>query len=1373
MTTERYVVRWSPFPGGWHHIRGTQRRSVVLRRLGHISPYTVREEASNQVLFLVFIPLGPSVEPSHASNCLHDHMKASLLSRSALLLFKNFSIWRRVLELPVSQDAVALSILTRFGSGRLSATVVAPGNVHRSMPLSLLFKRPTSLMTLTFGFDFTPSDSFAGPLQNPALSDELNSAVDSAVSCPGRAPSSSTKNAHKRALDLKEDSGHLQPTLPSFSFYTIAPSPAHHMSKPPVFADLVQPSPTSACPDENEEEAEDAPPSLEHPPSISLGSVPFPQWRTSLLHRAHSAGRGDIGKAMEWRMRNGETPEEPFYMHQISRVSKRGRNTRRRSQQLQIVRQLTSTDVYDSDVSGDGLPSGGEEGYVDEESDEGSHDGMGGGGVARVATEEKVWLRQREEMRRLAMETRHAELSDAAGAIAEVTLSRVGTGVDDRSRRAACGDEFGWGESAFASVSAAAAVSSHHPSYANATPSSPPEAFGIDDGAPSGTKNQIMPLAPPDRASVKKRRKGSRGGFRYAQRSLLDSALDFVDGRQRRRFYRVGLLAFDTFRHKLSRYQTEITSLVKKKAAYKLEGHGDLYVVACVADEVLDDYRHRRISAGELYAQVKLKLGHTKKLSRRRAEYRYCDVGQTHVWLYTFHVKCRYLAERLIHLTLLQYGATRVQNVGPPGAISTLETQLAESEALVRHLRLKLAYREAGFKSSNPTTASLSPSPATITLTSNSNPLPDGATASLYIMRASLRAITTPPPFQVEDSESTLEQKFQLRYKVGEAEDIETKPWLGKSSSASLVKAAVTFKADILKQESPPIYMERNPSNDAHTSRAAPRTSRRTNHWQRRLSPLSPLLTSAFDFPPDTLMSSLIDLYFTQINIYIPLLHRPTFEKYPASASSYQTVHHRNDAFAATLLLVCAIASRYSDDPDIVAEGMGCGWRWFNQTIEIPSSIGNHLFTQTTLYELQYFPIINPSPARRDVPRRLLRIPNLLDARRLRFSSRSGKTSAFTDEQFLKNLRPSKASYTSGHFGSWHAFFFVTGISTSYNEKIYLDGQMSCSLGRACGTDYFECVPTIYFDPPISSDSHNPSLDIGPPLEVDDEFWEDRIHPFEQPHGVPSTVTFFNSLLQLNHILSVGLTILYPAPKTRHHSSLDNWLDRVPEHLRWEPTRENQLFFDQSVALHAAYYYVQMLIHRPFIPMLRKSASTALPSLAICTNAARSCANIVDIQRQRNETFPAIINLGVVFTSAIILLLNVWSMRRTGESQDITPELKYVQKCMHLVKLCEERWQLAGLLWDILAELMSVGHLQPPTQTNWGSSWPSMLTENTDTMNMDPAQATQDLETMLKMVDTLWANAPVGLDADVWGTYLNSLRKTPQESGEFMGTPEY
>ncbi|KAK6974895.1 hypothetical protein R3P38DRAFT_3296176 [Favolaschia claudopus] len=620
---------------------------------------------------------------------------------------------------------------------------------------------------------------------------------------------------------------------------------------------------------------------------------------------------------------------------------------------------------------------------------------------------------------------------------------------------------------------------------------------------------------------------------------------------------------------------------------------------------------------------------------------------------------------------------------------------------------MKLAYRDAAFKSSTNSIIVSHPPSATTTPPPNSNPLSDGAEASLYIMRESLRAVITPPPLQKEDSESNIDC-LQLRYKPFESfgsEPGEFEPkrrWLGKSSNTSLVKAAVTFKAETFKQE-----LEYQPSNDAHSTRAAPKTAQRTHHWQQRPSPPLASPTTIFDFPPQPLLFDLINLYFTQINIYIPLLHRPTFEREVRS-----NLHLRNNAFAATLLLVCAIASRYSDDPSIVAEGMGCGWCWFNQTLGIPSSIGNHLFAQTTLYELQYFPLavmfLEGSSAFQACWTLIGFGFRLAQASEIQFWLPLPKmTSAFTDEHAHNNLPLSKASYTSGHFGS--------------------------------------------------------CLDIEPPLEVDDRFWEDPIHPFKQPRGVPSTVTFFNCLLQLNHILSVGLTTVYPAPKARYHlsinsvyqesflgdldSSLNDWLNRVPEHLRWDPAGTNQVFFDQSVALHTAYYYTQILIHRPFVPMSRKPAPTA--SLTFSGDMYKRSAILCQYcgySTATESTSPAIINLGVVFTSAIILLLNVWSMRRKGEPQDITPELKHVQKCMHLVKLCEDRWQLAGLLWDILAELMSIGHLPPPTQTNCGSSWPDMPTENIDTMDMDPAQATQDLEMMLEMVDALWANAPVGLE---------------------------
>jgi hypothetical protein len=97
--------------------------------------------------------------------------------------------------------------------------------------------------------------------------------------------------------------------------------------------------------------------------------------------------------------------------------------------------------------------------------------------------------------------------------------------------------------------------------------------------------------------------------------------------------------------------------------------------------------------------------------------------------------------------------------------------------------------------------------------------------------------------------------------------------------------------------------------------------------------------------------------------------------------------------------------------------------------------------------------------------------------------------------------------------------------------------------------------------------------------------------------------------------------------------------------VRWDAARADLVFFDQSVALHCVYCQLQILIHRPFIPMVRKSPPTvivfscckcvdtnhdfsqALPSLAICTSAARTCANMVDVQRRRKGKVPVVINL--------------------------------------------------------------------------------------------------------------------------------------------------
>ncbi|KAF8184524.1 hypothetical protein K438DRAFT_1974319 [Mycena galopus ATCC 62051] len=44
-------------------------------------------------------------------------------------------------------------------------------------------------------------------------------------------------------------------------------------------------------------------------------------------------------------------------------------------------------------------------------------------------------------------------------------------------------------------------------------------------------------------------------------------------------------------------------------------------------------------------------------------------------------------------------------------------------------------------------------------------------------------------------------------------------------------------------------------------------------------------------------------------------------------------------------------------------------------------------------------------------------------------------------------------------------------------------------------------------------------IGIDPLLEVDDEYWENPAHPFEQPPGIPSRIGVFNALMRLGHIV--------------------------------------------------------------------------------------------------------------------------------------------------------------------------------------------------------------------------------------------------------------
>ncbi|KAF9256488.1 hypothetical protein L218DRAFT_966338 [Marasmius fiardii PR-910] len=472
----------------------------------------------------------------------------------------------------------------------------------------------------------------------------------------------------------------------------------------------------------------------------------------------------------------------------------------------------------------------------------------------------------------------------------------------------------------------------------------------------------------------------------------------------------------------------------------------------------------------------------------------------------------------------------------------------------------------------------------------------------------------------------------------------------GKSSGAMLIQTAIDLKESYTGSRADLL--------------AGLETRARPEFWHSYPWELSFAQRSTpirYEFPDDDLLAELVELYFQNNNLLIPLLHKPTFQR-----DLQDNLHHRNEGFGAVVMLVCANGSRFSNDPRVLLDGVdswiSSGWKWFDQVPLIRKS----LLSPPALYDLQFYCLACEFLQGSSVPHACwtmvgmgIRLAQDIGAHR-----RSIRTKPTVEDELTKRA-------------------FWTMVLTDYT--------ISAAYGRPCGI-------------------HDEQFDLELPIECDDEYWD---HPdpelaWRQPPGKPSTMAYFISLLKLTRILAMVLRSIYSINKskillglagpqweqrivTELDSALNQWVDSVPEHLRWDPTRQNDLFFNQSAALFTEYYFLQILIHRPFIPSPKRPSPLSFPSLAICTNAARSCSHIADTQRQRNGIM--FFNIGAVFSSGIILLLNIWGGKRSG---DPMREMADVHKCMKALQSVESRWHSAGRLWDVLYELACVGELPLP-----------------------------------------------------------------------------
>ncbi|KAJ7648436.1 fungal-specific transcription factor domain-containing protein [Mycena rosella] len=475
--------------------------------------------------------------------------------------------------------------------------------------------------------------------------------------------------------------------------------------------------------------------------------------------------------------------------------------------------------------------------------------------------------------------------------------------------------------------------------------------------------------------------------------------------------------------------------------------------------------------------------------------------------------------------------------------------------------------------------------------------------------------------------------------------------YFGKSSHFGLINTAMDVKKSFIEDASLPKTIL--PAVKRPLFWASP--------WE--LAHLSP--PEAFPpliFPQPDLLDGLVSLFFARVNIVLCLLHRPTFEK--ALASGLHLVDHQ---FGSTVLGVCAVASKYSDDPRVLLEGtntrLSSGWKYFCQLEPFKKA----LMRSFTLHEAQTLCLAVFYLQGSSAPDGCWSLggAGVRYAQEVGVHRRNRYDDRLVDEQ-------------------WKRVFWIL---------ICIDTYSSTFCGRPRATSFDD-------------------YDVDYPADCDDEYWEtsDPDMAFKQPPGRPSVVSYTIAYLKLMEILGMAQKMVRQKDKPREwlesivvnlDSTLNAWIDMIPNHLRWDPNMEDPIFATQSAVLYACYYHVQIQVHRTFLVSPGPSGSEEVrcpalynyPSLAICASSARACSHVMDVASRRGFLCDPHI-LSAVFDSCLIILLKVWGGRQVGIAVDPQKCLQDVEMCLRIFRTYESRWQIAGRQHDIITELMSATNME-------------------------------------------------------------------------------
>ncbi|KAH6899490.1 fungal-specific transcription factor domain-containing protein [Coprinopsis sp. MPI-PUGE-AT-0042] len=501
-------------------------------------------------------------------------------------------------------------------------------------------------------------------------------------------------------------------------------------------------------------------------------------------------------------------------------------------------------------------------------------------------------------------------------------------------------------------------------------------------------------------------------------------------------------------------------------------------------------------------------------------------------------------------------------------------------------------------------------------------------------------------------------------------------------SSASLVRTALEHARDSEEQNPTPPRSTKGPSFKRHQFWTIQPASSLylldLLKWDKGLANSQ----VPYVFPEADLLDHLVDCYFENSDPFKPVLHQPSFER-----SLEEGLHIKDRRFGGCVLAVCAVGARHSKDKRVIPEGvdsgleLGAGTQWFRQL----GSDKQVISSTPSLHELQtYLLSIIYLHGTSDIEKGWYLIGATIRAAQDAGIHRRSRTAGppTVEKELLKRV--------------WWGL-------------VLADATSSIASGHPRAI-------------------HPSDYDAELPIECDSEYWENP-NPalaFKQPPGKPSKVTSMIKLIELLTILGSAHIAFYSINRPSlgldveaqtladHDSALNAWVDSVPDHrechrsfraiistyiphfqVRWDPDRINNPFFDQSAYLLVTYYWVQMVVHIPFI---ERKDSLARSSFAICANAARACSRLMEHCPPRSWMAMPHIQVAI-FKSALILLMGVWKGKSIKLSFNQRRELEGVYRCARVMAIYEIRWVAAGrciISRDIIRALAGASNVPFP-----------------------------------------------------------------------------